>query len=589
VPSFRIGRRTVVIGGVVVIVVAGGTTAWAMTSGSGASYRMATAAMGSVKQSLTATGTLSPVHDDAGTFQTSGTVKKVKVKVGQKVAPGQVLAVLDESALKETLRQAKSSLATDQTRLSDAENGQLDAASGGSGNSNASNSNANEAAVFQSAKKTVATPSASPTANPTGAPSGGGSGSGGTGGAGSTSGSSSKKIAADQAAIRKAQQDVDDALGVAQTALDTEKSACASTTTPPTTSPSPTSTSTPAPTSGLSCSDAASALLSDQTIVNKDETTLDQTELALTKDLQAAAASASKSSSSSQSTKSSSSSRSSGSSSGLSGNSSSSTVTAADLASDQAAIDSAKAQVATAKDDLEQATLRSSISGTVTAVTIAKGDSVTSSATSPAVEVVGAGQEQVAIALSASQIRQVKVGMSAAVVPDGMSIPSSGKVVAIQAGGTESSSGTVSYPVTITIPQRSGLVNGAAAAVTIVAAQVDNVLTVPTSAVHRSGTTAYVETLAAGKLKRRTVTIGALGASLTQINSGLTAGTRVVLANMKASLPSSSSNLTSNRTGNAGTFRRFDGGGAGGTGGPGGSFSGTLPGGGSFSINRSGG
>jgi hypothetical protein len=129
--------------------------------------------------------------------------------------------------------------------------------------------------------------------------------------------------------------------------------------------------------------------------------------------------------------------------------------------------------------------------------------------------------------------------MSARVVPDGVGHALSGIVSGVNAAGTTSSTGSVTYPVTVTLEGSKPLVRGAAAAVTVVIASIDDVLTVPTSAVHRSGSTSYVEVWSANKPVRRTVRLGAIGAVRTEIRSGLQAGNRVVLANLHAKVPSS--------------------------------------------------
>jgi hypothetical protein len=62
--------------------------------------------------------------------------------------------------------------------------------------------------------------------------------------------------------------------------------------------------------------------------------------------------------------------------------------------------------------------------------------------------------------------------------------------------------------------------------------------------VHYQGSSTYVNLLSAGALKRHTVTVGAVGPALTQVTSGLSVGESVVLANLNAAVPSSSSTLT---------------------------------------------
>jgi HlyD family secretion protein len=249
-------------------------------------------------------------------------------------------------------------------------------------------------------------------------------------------------------------------------------------------------------------------------------------------------------------------------------------VSAADIALDQASIDQALSSVDTDLASLDQGTLRATIAGRIVAVTVTHGDAVTASSTSPAFIIVGSQQEQTTIDLSATEIRKVKVGLTANVVADGSSKVLAGHVVSVNAAGTESSTGSVTFPVTITLPSGTNVVAGAAASVSVVIASVNDVLAVPTSAVHYSGTTAYVEMLRAGKLTRKTVKVGAVGAALTEISSGIAAGDRVVLADLNASGPCSSSNTSSTFggggftvPGGGGTFaRRFTGGGTGQTG-----------------------
>lgn len=588
-PELRLrGRRaTIVAIGTVVVVVAAGATAWAVTGSSGSSYRTAVAETGNVEQTVSATGTISPVHNQNADFQVSGTVAKVKVKVGDHVKVGQVLADLDKSSLKEALRSARSTLASDKTRLTDAENGESDSVDTSSPNSSGtdgSNSFLSSTPKVVTSAQPSAEPTTSPSSRPTGFPTSGHSGGTPTGGkTGSTGGTSSSTaaIAKDQRAVRADQQAVDAALAAASAALAEVTKDCGGTTsasassTAPSTGPSPAPSSSP-PSSGGSpsgCSTAAAALLADQTMVSKDEKALSAAETTLDDALGSALSKLGGTTS-----KSSGKTGSSGGSHSFGNTSNTTTVSAADIASDQAAIDSARADVATAQSDLDQATLHATIAGRVSAVTVGHGDSVSgsSSSTDPAIEIVGAGQDQVSISLSATQIRNIRVGMSATVDPDGSTTARAGRVAAIDSAGTESSTGSVSYPVTVTTPQSKQLVNGAAAAVTIVVSKTSDVLTVPTSAVHRSGTSIYVEVQSGGKEVRRKVTIGAIGAVRTEISSGLARGTRVVLAKLNAAVPSSSSTL------NGGTFSRRSGLG-GGLGGGGGTFTitGGIPAGGS--------
>lgn len=80
-------------------------------------YRLVAASTGTIKQSLSSTGTIEPAIQDALNFAVSGQVTSVGVTAGQAVAAGTVLATVDSAALKANLAQAQASLATDQAKL----------------------------------------------------------------------------------------------------------------------------------------------------------------------------------------------------------------------------------------------------------------------------------------------------------------------------------------------------------------------------------------------------------------------------------------------------------------------------------------
>ena len=102
------------------------------------------------------------------------------------------------------------------------------------------------------------------------------------------------------------------------------------------------------------------------------------------------------------------------------------------------------------------------------------------------------------------------------------------------------SSGVTSFPVTILVTgSSSGLYPGASADVELVIRQVNNVLVVPTSAVHTAGTSSYVDILKKGKEVQQTVTVGATGEPYDQILSGLKSGQEVVIASLGSTVPSS--------------------------------------------------
>jgi len=99
------------------------------------------------------------------------------------------------------------------------------------------------------------------------------------------------------------------------------------------------------------------------------------------------------------------------------------------------------------------------------------------------------------------------------------------------------STGPTTYPVTIGLAgQPSGLHPGGYASVGITTARSSGV-SVPTSAVHRSGRKATVTVYAGGKARVTKVTVGTMGPVMTRITAGLRAGQQVVLANLSQPLP----------------------------------------------------
>jgi HlyD family secretion protein len=541
-PKHIVGSRRAVIAVTTgVVVVGAATSAWALSGSSGATYRTATAARGSVEQTLTTTGAISPVREANLTFEVAGTVGRVRVSPGHHVHAGQVLARLDRSSLRASVDNASSTLSKARAALVSDETTQTSSAATGSTGS------------------TGTSPLPSATPSPTASTTTGSSprGSGTTG--------ASTRIAHDQRAVLAAQRQADQDLANARAALKAAKTACANELNG---SADETSGSGSTTNDTTACSNATSTLLTEQTAVSTDQRAVASAEAALARDLGSAAAAttgsartdsirtASLDTTAAQPTTqtavspTSAPTSSSATSAAATTDAATSTrtPTASQLAADQATIDADRATLATAKADLAQAVLRSPISGRVTAVTVGKGDAVStgSSSSGPAIRVVGSQQSKVTVDLSASQVRTVTTGLRAHITPDGSAATVSGAVSSIALAPTTSSTGDSTYPVVITLSHRAtSLVSGADAEVTIQLSTADNVMTVPTSAVHRSGTTTYVETLTNGKPVRRTVKIGAVGAALTQIRSGLSDGQRVVLANLGAAVPSSSTNLTS--------------------------------------------
>ena len=120
-----------------------------------------------------------------------------------------------------------------------------------------------------------------------------------------------------------------------------------------------------------------------------------------------------------------------------------------------------------------------------------------------------------------------------------------------------SSTGATTYPVTVSLPANASVLDGSVASVALVTSSAENVLAVPSSAVHTTGTRHTVQVLENGKVQDVTVQVGTVGDTWTEITNGLSAGQEVVLADLTAALPTSATNSSNgsnnNRTGTTGT------------------------------------
>jgi multidrug efflux pump subunit AcrA (membrane-fusion protein) len=110
--------------GVVVVVAAAASGAyWQFGRSDGASAaaavtsRTVAATLGTVRESISTTGTVEPADQSELNFGASGVVTAVKVAQGDTVTKGEVLATIDSAALKASLAQAQASLAQAQARV----------------------------------------------------------------------------------------------------------------------------------------------------------------------------------------------------------------------------------------------------------------------------------------------------------------------------------------------------------------------------------------------------------------------------------------------------------------------------------------
>lgn len=120
------GRKIASITAAVIVLAGAGVGIWYATkggsSGSGPAVSVTTQKLtvtaGTMKQTVSASGTLEPTQDSNLTFAVGGTVQAVDVSTGQQVLAGQTLATIDPTVLTDEAEAAQSTLTADQDRLS---------------------------------------------------------------------------------------------------------------------------------------------------------------------------------------------------------------------------------------------------------------------------------------------------------------------------------------------------------------------------------------------------------------------------------------------------------------------------------------
>jgi multidrug efflux pump subunit AcrA (membrane-fusion protein) len=500
---------------------------------------MAEVTRSDVATTLTVVGNIAPVNEAAVAFQVGGKVTSVSVTPGAQVTAGETLGTLDTTALSETVSSDESTLSADEAKLAQDEANQ---SSSGSNGTNGSNASSSSGASNSGSKAPSGTTN---TSSPTGTSSGGGQGSSSN----PTVTEDQTTLTQDEAILSKAQQQEAANLTQAQTDC--------------------TSANTSTPAGQAACETALETVSADEKSVSTDQSTVskDETELALALEAQssggsgsgaptggsgsptshvATAAAAFSGNTGNTGSGGSPSSGGSGSTgpSGSTGGSSGNTDTPQQIASDQAAIDTAEANLTEAQQSFKEATLTSPISGTVVSVAVSAGDTVSAGSSTEIITILGTNSYEVEATLDSSQIPSVKVGQPATVEVDGVD----GNVVGTvsQVGPVQSSSSGYSYPVIVALPASAAadMHTGSTGNVTIMTGTASNVVAVPTSAVQTFGTRPYVMELSKGELTRKFIKTGMVGSTYTQVVSGLSPGETVVLADYAEAVPSSSSNTT---------------------------------------------
>jgi multidrug efflux pump subunit AcrA (membrane-fusion protein) len=289
-------------------------------------------------------------------------------------------------------------------------------------------------------------------------------------------------------------------------------------------------------------------------------------------------------------------------------------ATAAQLAADQAALTAAQNALSSARTALAGATLTSPINGVVASVGLTVGQQVSgsgsggtgsgstgsggtgsggtgstgsggtgsgstgtgstassssSSSSSSGIEVISTNSWVVNATVDATSVGLIKTGEEAQLTITGATDTSYGTISTIAV--LPSSSGeTASYPVVIAVTgSPSGLRDGEAVTASLIYKQLTDVLTVPTTALHRnSDGSEYVNKVVNGSVQQAAVQVGVSSGAETQITSGLAAGDviQVQVIRPGAGTGGGSSTRTGNFGGGTGRFGGAGGAGFGGAG-----------------------
>ncbi|WP_197682430.1 efflux RND transporter periplasmic adaptor subunit [Jiangella sp. DSM 45060] len=224
------------------------------------------------------------------------------------------------------------------------------------------------------------------------------------------------------------------------------------------------------------------------------------------------------------------------------------------LAADEASVAAAESRVAQAEEALDDATLTSTIAGTVASVDVAVGDEVSggssssgggdpssaSSSSSSSSSSGGTGAQITVITTDAfvvetsvgsADLARLQQGLQAELTPSDGGDVVYGTVSSVGLVATDTGSGTATFPVEIAVTGAvEGVYAGGSADVSITVEQHTDVLTVPSSAVTTTdGATTVTVVADDGSHVETPVEIGAAFGVQTEIVSGIEAGDEVVV------------------------------------------------------------
>ncbi len=194
----------------------------------------------------------------------------------------------------------------------------------------------------------------------------------------------------------------------------------------------------------------------------------------------------------------------------------------------EARVQQAKLALQQAQRNLAEATLRAPFAGVVTAVNYAAGD--TARPDLPGIIVADPSQLYLKVNIAEVDIAQIQVGQEAEVILDAMPDHAfAGQVTSI-APAARSELGVVNYPVTVAIAEADPRIKpGMTGNVRITVGRRENVLVVPNRAIRRSKGQHVVAVWRDGQPMETPVRIGFSNDTMTEVVEGLRQGELVVL------------------------------------------------------------
>jgi RND family efflux transporter MFP subunit len=235
---------------------------------------------------------------------------------------------------------------------------------------------------------------------------------------------------------------------------------------------------------------------------------------------------------------------------------------ATDVALQTNSIETARMALEQAKNNLEAATLRAPISGSISEIRFQPGEAVTGNL----LTIVDLQRLKVDVNVDETNVARLRVGQRANVTFDALQGLQVAGVVAAIAPAAVTNQGVSAFPVTINLEQAEGVRPGMNATVVVTTDTRENVVAVPNRAIRSQGRDRVVMVIdpVTGATSPRVVRTGLANDQFTEILSGLEAGEKVMV---QTAVTTANRTSVPGQPGAGGAIGGFGGGGA-----PGGGF-----------------